>query len=102
MAYQISSNISLLTIIFWQWTAIAHNATSLTQAFNDRLSNVQIEERGTVIRIQKDDTQGSQHQKFIVRVSALHTILIAHNIDLTSRINTIAKGNKVHYFGEYE
>jgi len=63
---------------------------------------VQVKGSGTVIRILKDDNQGSRHQKFILKLSSGQTILVAHNIDLAPRINSISKGDSVQFYGEYE
>jgi hypothetical protein len=93
---------TVIGLILCQWAAIANSATSLTEAFKNRLSNVQVKGSGTVIRILKDDTRGSQHQKFILRLSSKQTILIAHNIDLAPRINSISNGDQVQFYGEYE
>jgi len=91
----------IIGVIAFQWAALA-NATSLQEAFKKRLSNIQVKSSGTVIRILKDDTQGSKHQKFILRVSSKQTIMIAHNIDLAPRINAISNGDQVSFYGEYE
>ena len=48
-----------------------------------------------------DDTTGSQHQKFILELESEQTILIAHNIDLAPRIDSIKKGDTVAFYGEY-
>jgi len=91
----------IIGVIVFQWAALA-NATSLQEAFKKRLSNIQVKSSGTVIRILRDDTQGSKHQKFILRVSSKQTIMIAHNIDLAPRINAISNGDQVSFYGEYE
>lgn len=83
-------------------TAQAASTPSLNTAFSRQLSDVQVLGHGTVIRILKDDNKGSTHQKFILRVSENHTILIAHNIDLAPRINSISKGDHIKFYGEYE
>jgi hypothetical protein len=67
-----------------------------------KLSNVQIKGTGNVIRILKDDNQGSRHQKFILKLSSNQTVLIAHNIDLAPRINSISAGDAIQFYGEYE
>ncbi|WP_295033862.1 DUF3465 domain-containing protein [Shewanella sp.] len=50
----------------------------------------------------QDDDLGAKHQKFILRVSSAQTILIAHNIELAPRINSISNGDRVQFYGEYE
>lgn len=77
-------------------------ATSPKEAYDNHRSNIQVEGNGTVIRILKDDNQGSRHQKFIIQITSGQTILIAHNIDLAPRINSISKGDQVGFYGEYE
>jgi hypothetical protein len=91
----------LVGLTFLQWSSIA-NATSLYEAYKNHQSNVQVKGSGKVIRILCDDNQGSRHQKFILKLSSGNTILIAHNIDLAPRINSISKGDTVQFHGEYE
>ena len=74
----------------------------LTRAYRERLSNLQLEAEGKVTRILPDDNKGSRHQRLIVAVSPAHTVLIAHNIDLAPRINNIAVGDNLRFYGEYE
>ncbi|MBL7004112.1 MAG: DUF3465 domain-containing protein [Gammaproteobacteria bacterium] len=46
--------------------------------------------------------QDSRHQRFILRLANLQTILIAHNIDLAPRIKKLKVGDIVEFYGEYE
>jgi hypothetical protein len=72
------------------------------QAYAGEKSNIQVQGSGTVIKLLADDRRGSQHQKFIVRVASDLTILIAHNIDLAPRIDSLQTGERVEFLGEYE
>lgn len=74
----------------------------LKNAFNQRLSNIQVEGRGTVVKVLADDNSGGRHQRFIVRLKNGQTLLIAHNIDLAARIPSLAEGDEVAFSGEYE
>jgi hypothetical protein len=74
----------------------------LGKAFENRQSDVQVRGEGEVIRILRDDSTGSRHQKFILRLPSGQTLLIAHNIDLAPRINDLQRGDTVAFFGEYE
>ena len=84
-----------------QWANIAE-AITLKEAYQSQKSNVQVKGKGTVIRILRDDNNGSRHQKFILKLALGQTILIAHNIDLAPRVSSIAKGDLVQFYGEYE
>jgi hypothetical protein len=75
---------------------------ALTKAFENRQSDLQIEGSGRVIKILADDTNGSRHQRFILRLFSGQTLLIAHNIDLAPRISELTKGDTVRFYGEYE
>ncbi|SFL29117.1 Protein of unknown function [Nitrosomonas aestuarii] len=74
----------------------------LTQLFASAQSNVQAYGTGTVISILSDDLNGSRHQRFIIELKSKQTLLIAHNIDLAPRIDTLAVNDKIEFFGEYE
>ena len=91
----------LISFTLMQWSSFA-DATSLNEAYKNQQSNIQVKGSGKVIRILKDDNQGSRHQKFILKLSSGNTVLIAHNIDLAPRINSISNGDTVQFYGEYE
>ncbi len=65
-------------------------------------SGSQVRGSGSVVRILSDDNEGSRHQRFILRLSSGRTVLIAHNIDLAPRVRSIAKGDAVLFYGQFE
>jgi len=75
---------------------------ALESAYRNHQSNVQIQGSGVVIKILRDDNEGSRHQKFILNANKNQTLLIAHNIDLAPRINGLQVGDRVEFYGEYE
>jgi RecG-like helicase len=75
---------------------------SAQQLYQDQQSNAQLEINGTVKRILQDDVSGIRHQRFIVEIVGGQTILIAHNIDLSPRIDDLQVGDEVSVYGEYE
>lgn len=74
----------------------------LARAFENRQSNLQIGGQGTVSKILPDDLDGSRHQRFLIRLDSGQTLLVAHNIDLAPRIDSLKKGDSVEFYGEYE
>lgn len=83
-------------------TAAPDTNGKLAYAYENRISNLQVEGSGTVEKVLNDDTKGSRHQRFIVRISGEQTVLVAHNIDLAPRVKDIGAGDKVEFSGEYE
>jgi len=71
-------------------------------AFANRSSNQQLAGQGTVVKVLADDTNGSRHQRFIIRLDSGRTLLVSHNIDLAQRIDTLRAGDTVAFYGEYE
>lgn len=74
----------------------------LERAFLTRQSDVQVSGSGTVQHILPDDSDGSRHQRFILKLDSGRTLLIAHNIDLAARVSSLARGDRVEFRGEYE
>lgn len=78
--------------------AEAPRAAQLQQSF---VAGSRASGSGTVIRILADDRTGSQHQKFILQLASGQTLLIAHNIDLAERLESLSVGDTVAFCGEY-
>lgn len=78
------------------------NTAQIAQAFREQQSDLQVKASGEVIAVLKDDNEGSRHQKFLLKLSNGQTVLVAHNIDLSPRIENIQKGDRVEFYGEYE
>ncbi|MDF7798927.1 DUF3465 domain-containing protein [Pontiellaceae bacterium B1224] len=76
--------------------------TALTDAYKNKKSNVPVTGVGTVTRVLKDDTDGSRHQRFILQITPTQTILIAHNIDLAPRVDSIKVGDSISFKGIFE
>ena len=76
--------------------------SDIGRAFKNRTSDVQVEGEGTVTRILPDDVKGQRHQRFILRLASGRTVLIAHNIDLAPRVESLRRGDTVQFKGEYE
>jgi len=78
------------------------NFSRLEQAVANQEYEVWLEELPfEVIKLLKDDLEGSQHQRFLVTAPGLPTFLIAHNIDLAPRV-PLREGDRVHIRGRYE
>lgn len=74
----------------------------IAEAFRNGRSNVQLGGEGRVTRILPDDNNGSRHQKFLLELESGHTLLIAHNIDLAPRVESLREGEVIEFYGEYE
>jgi hypothetical protein len=75
--------------------------SAIGRAFASGASNIQVEGEGTVTRVLPDDLDGARHQRFIVELASGQTVLIAHNIDIASRIDGLQPGDSVRFSGEY-
>jgi hypothetical protein len=75
---------------------------SIYSAYESKTSDVQVNHTGVVVKVLSDDNKGSRHQRFILKLPTGQTILVAHNIDLAPRVNAIARGDSIEFYGEYE
>lgn len=74
----------------------------LQNAFDNQLSDIQVQGEGAVTRLLPDDLEGDKHQRFILRVSPKQTLLMAHNIDIADRVPGLQIDSTVEFYGEYE
>lgn len=70
-------------------------------AYQQGLSGVMVDVAGQVDRILPDDTKGSRHQRFILRLDSGHTLLISHNIDIAERV-PVSSAETMTLRGQYE
>lgn len=75
---------------------------AIDKAYRAQQSGVQVTGDGVVRALLSDDSQGSRHQRFILRLASGQTVLVAHNIDLAPRIEALRKGDTVAFNGVYE
>ncbi len=78
------------------------NDEQLKKAFYNHQSNLQVKSQGVVIRLLPDDTKGTKHQRFILKLDSQQTILVAHNIDLAPKIENLHIGDTIEFYAEYE
>jgi len=81
---------------------LVQTGAAVDRAFEAQARHVQVEVQGKVVKVLRDDSEGSRHQKFLLRLPSGLTILIAHNIDLTPRIEDLKSGDMMEFNGEYE
>lgn len=74
----------------------------IEDAFVRHISGLQVAGQGRVVKVLRDDDNGSRHQRFIVQLDSGRTVLVAHNIDLAPRIDALRTGDTIAFFGEYE
>ena len=70
-------------------------------AFAERTSDVEVEGQGTVTELLTDDTNGSRHQRFIVKLASGQTLLVVHDIDIAPRVESLQVDDAVSFKGEY-
>ena len=76
-------------------------AYTIEELYNNRQSGVMVKFEGLIIKLLSDDNDGSRHQRFIVKISDRHTVLIAHNIDVAPRV-PIQLNAYITIYGQYE
>ena len=98
-----SFSINALKALFpFTESGISTSDKAIKNAYENRLSGIQIGGSGKVIKILPDDDDGRRHQRFIIQLESRQTLLIAHNIDLAPKINNLQISDLVSFYGEYE
>ncbi len=80
----------------------AQGLQRIQEAYNKQQRDIPVQAKGVVKAVLRDDTEGSKHQKFILKLDNGLSVLVAHNIDLASRIDQLKKGDIVEFKGDYE
>ena len=78
------------------------SSNAIQLAFNEHRSGVQVQGEGVVSKLLADDNDDRHHQRFILTLPSGQTLLVAHNIDLASRIESLKPGDSVAFNGVYE
>lgn len=76
-------------------------SAELAQDFQQHRDKVRVQGSGTVVKVLRDDTEGLQHQKFLLRTRTGQTVLVAHDIDIAPRVDDLKEGDTVEFNGEY-
>ncbi len=82
-------------------SSLSQDDQILKNAYENKQSGIQVHDIGKVVRLLSDDTDGSRHQRFILRLDSGQTLLAAHNIDISTRIDTLSLNDTVEFYGEY-
>jgi uncharacterized protein YcfL len=80
---------------------VQSNLSTIADLYAKKQSQVWVEDSGVVVKVLADDSNGSRHQRFLVKVNTGQTLLFAHNIDLAARVENIQFGDQVAFSGEY-
>ncbi len=96
--YQLEAN----PPIFSEDIKFQDSAAILQQAFDNKTSNLQVVGQGRVTALLADDLKEDRHQRFILEFNSGQTVLVAHNIDLAPRIDSLKRGDQIEFNGEYE
>ena len=73
----------------------------LQEAFENKQTNIQVHGKGNILKLLPDDNSGTRHQKFILKLVSGQTLLISHNIDISTKIDTLSKNDSIEFYGEY-
>jgi Protein of unknown function (DUF3465) len=88
-------------------TAVARSThecsgAEIAAAYRNHESRIEVCGQGVIAKVLRDDTQGTRHQRFIVRLPSGQSVLIAYNIDIAPRIEGLRPGSPIEFTGEYE
>ncbi len=85
----------------FQESDLSQDDQILKNAYENKISDIQVHGTGKVTKLLSDDTDGSRHQRFILKLNSEQTLLIAHNIDIAPRIENLSQNDTVEFYGEY-
>jgi len=80
----------------------AQDPVVLTAALTSERSGEVVTVEAEIVKLLRDDNDGSRHQRFLVRTGSGQRVLIAHNIDLAERLDGITAGDPIRIRGQFE
>ena len=83
-------------------TTPSDDLAAIAHAFKYQHNGIFVQGSGFVGRVLDDDLAPPRHQKFLVRLANGQTLLIAHNIDIASRIDDLKTSDYIAFRGQYE
>lgn len=86
----------------WDLRLLVSSNQTLSSAFREHRSGVQVVGEGIVTRLLPDDVKGRRHQRFVVTLSSGQMLIVAHNIDLAPRVKWLQRGDSLAFSGVYE
>lgn len=101
----------LLLVVGWSWYSDSLPGPSGSAApashgtigqETDWRSGEQVRLEAQVVRVLRDDNEGSRHQRFIISTDGKRTVLVAHNIDLAPRVPDLRVGDDIRVYGQFE
>jgi hypothetical protein len=79
----------------------SRSVSLIEEAARSRRSGFMVTVDAPVVKVLRDDNNGSRHQRFLIELETGRTLLVAHNIDLAKRI-PLREGDPVRVRGQYE
>lgn len=73
----------------------------IAQGYDKAADGSWIEDSGFVVRLLSDDDDDSRHQRFVVQLPGPRTLLVANNLDISSRV-PVGMGDRVRFRGLFE
>lgn len=74
----------------------------LKNAYEHQQSNIHVKQNGRILKILNDDELRPRHQRFVVQLNSGQKLLIAHNIDLAPKVESLKVGATISFYGDYE
>ena len=105
--------VAALIEVLWRWMRSRRSAPGSRRrapgggrdvgaAIARRAMDVPVQGAGRVVKLLPDDTIGSRHQRFLVRLAGGESLLVAHNLDVGRRVEPLREGDEVEFAGEYQ
>jgi hypothetical protein len=99
----------VLIVLALSWRALVPAASiettmgssGIAELYVQQKSGVMVEFEAQVERLLPDDKVGSPHQRFVLVLNNGHSVLVAHNLDLSERVPLKVR-DLVRVRGEYE